>query len=84
MMYIEFNQFIEQEVQKNFLLEFIIGDGFFFLFGDDVLDNFVELVLVLRGDSDWFEIGNIGQVECLIKEFDVNFELEFDMDQVEC
>ncbi|MET3613675.1 RNA polymerase sigma-54 factor [Rhizobium aquaticum] len=83
MTHVELNQFIEQEVQKNPLLEVVSGDTPVASLGEDVPETSAEPASAPRGEGDWFETGNTGQAERLTKELDANFEPEFDTDQAE-
>jgi RNA polymerase sigma-54 factor len=83
MTHFELNQFIEQEVQKNPLLEIASPEGTASLQGDEPGEMTTEQAGAQPADGDWFEAGNTGQAERLTKELDVNFETEFDGDQAE-
>ncbi|MCD2179852.1 RNA polymerase factor sigma-54 [Rhizobium sp. C1] len=83
MTHFELTQFIEQEVQKNPLLEISPSDGAPAPVSDDGPDMSSDAAMAPRSDSDWFETANTGQAERLTKELDANFEPDFDTDQAE-
>lgn len=79
----ELTQFIEQEVQKNPLLEIAAGDGASAQPGEEHGEPALDTIPARKGDGDWFESENTGEGERLTKELDANFQPEFDGDQAE-
>lgn len=80
MTHVELNHFIEQEVEKNPLLEVASPEGSNLSSGDEAGDSISDAPAPPRAEGDWFESGNTGQAERLTKELDANFETEFDTD----
>lgn len=83
MTHAELTQFIEQEVQKNPLLELASSDGAPHGTAEDAPALDAEPAAVRDADGDWFEAGNTGQAERLTQEMDANFDSDFDGDQPE-
>jgi RNA polymerase sigma-54 factor len=83
MTHVELTHFIEQEVEKNPLLEVALPEGMSASLGDEPAEMSADAPSPQRAEGDWFETGDTGQAERLTNELDVNFEPDFDTDMPE-
>lgn len=82
MNHMELVQFIDQEVEKNPLLEITSGEDSSVASEAAEHDTIDSASSETRRDGDWFETGTNGNAERLSDQLDTNFTTEYDGDSV--